>query len=447
MEPERISVLLVSADTGDASLVRRALAADTGKKWHLRRLRRISHAIARLQQSEIAAILLDLNLPDSRGIETFEALFEVAPLVPILVLVDRENEAIALQLTHRGAQDHLLKEHLNAYWLPRLLRSVIERKAVEEALFLEKERAQVTLNSIGDAVLSTDIAGNITYLNKVAEDMTGWSGRDAVGRPLTEVFQIIDGLTREPAPNPMTQAVRENRTVGLSADCILVRRDGIESAIEDSAAPIRDRKGMVIGAVIVFHDISMARTVVQKMEYMAHHDVLTDLPNRLLIRDRITHAVAMADRHARQCAILFIDLDEFKNINDSRGHSLGDLLLQSIAKRLLTCVRSSDSVGRQGGDEFVVLLSEINRPEDAARSAQKLLTELTEPYNVAGEIFRISISIGISIYPGDGADSDTLINSADTAMYHAKDGGGNNYRFFRDETNIHAATGTRLAEQ
>lgn len=433
MEADRISVLLVSADTTDAGLVRRALAADVGSQWYLRRLRRLSHAIARLQQSKVAAVLLDLHLPDSRGIETFEALFAAAPLVPILILADPGNEDIARQSTRQGAQDYLLKQHLDAYWLPRLLRSIIERKAVEDALFLEKERAQVTLNSIGDAVLSTDIAGNVTYLNTVAEDMTGWSGHEAVGRPLADVFQIVDGATRKPAPNPMTRAVQENQTVGLSANCVLIRRDGVESAIEDSAAPIRDREGVVIGAVIVFHDISMARSVVKKMAHLAHHDVLTELPNRLLFSDRVAQAIALAHRHSRSCAVLFIDLDQFKTLNDSQGHFLGDMLLQSIAKRLLTCVRGSDTVGRRGGDEFVVLLSEISHPEDAVRSAEKLLAALAEPYNVAGKTLHVSASIGISLFPRDGAHPEALVGSADTAMFHAKHAGGNNYRFFRDE--------------
>ncbi|MDZ7839460.1 MAG: diguanylate cyclase [Gammaproteobacteria bacterium] len=436
METDRTIVLLVSADTIDAGLVRRALTADTGTHWHLRRLRRLSHAIARLQQHKVAAVLLDLSLPDSRGIETFEALFEVAQLVPILILADPENEDIALQATRQGAQDYLLKEHLNAYWLPRLLRSVIERKAVEDALFLEKERAQVTLNSIGDAVLSTNIAGNVTYLNKVAEDMTGWSSQEAVGRPLAEVFQIVNGTTREPAPNPMTQAVQENRTVGLSANCILIRRDGVESNIEDSAAPIRDRGGTVIGAVIVFHDISMARSVVQQMAHLAQHDILTGLPNRLLFGDRLAHTIVLDHRHGRQCAVLYIDLDNFKDINDARGHSLGDQILQAIAKRLLTCVRGSDTVCRQGGDEFVILLSEISRPEDAARSAEKLLAALAKPYNVAGEIFHVSASIGISLYPGDATHAEALVRNADSAMFHAKHEGGNTYHFFRDDTRV-----------
>src|ERR1700676_3051688 len=155
---------------------------------------------------------------------------------------------------------------------------MIDRKAGEDALFNEKERAQVTLNSIGDAVLCTDCSGNVTYLNVVAEQMTGWLLKEATGRPLIDVFQIIDGLTRQPARNPMDMAVSQNRTVSLTANCILVRRDGHESAIEDSAAPIHDRDGRGTGAVIVFHDVSVARSISLQMAYLAQHDFLTDLP-------------------------------------------------------------------------------------------------------------------------------------------------------------------------
>ncbi len=151
------------------------------------------------------------------------------------------------------------KTHLDSYTLPRALQQIIERQAAEEALFFEQQRAEVTLNSIGDAVLSTDIAGNVTYLNPVAERMTGWPRQEALGRPLAEVFQIIDATTREPARNPMDQAIQLNRIVGLTPNCLLIRRDGLETAIEDSASPIHDRAGQVIGAVMVFKDVSEAR--------------------------------------------------------------------------------------------------------------------------------------------------------------------------------------------
>ncbi|MEO8009300.1 MAG: response regulator, partial [Betaproteobacteria bacterium] len=169
MNDKALTVLLISDDAADASLIRNALAAATENEWRLERVGRLCDGVSRLRKPGIAAVLLDLFLPDSQGVETFETLFAVAPLVPTLILTTRENEAVAAQATQHGAQDHLLKEHLDDYWLPRTLRRVIEHKAREEAFFLEKERAQVTLNSIGDAVLSTDVAGNVTYLNAVAQ--------------------------------------------------------------------------------------------------------------------------------------------------------------------------------------------------------------------------------------------------------------------------------------
>ena len=244
---------------------------------------------------------------------------------------------------------------------------MIERAANAEALFEEKERAQVTLNSIGDAVMSTDVWGNVTYLNVVAESLTGWSREEAAGHPLEEVFRIIDATTREAVPNPMALAIRENKTVGLTPNCVLIRRDGVEAAIEDSAAPIHDRRGQVTGAVMVFHDVSTARALSLRMSYLAQHDSLTDLPNRVLLNDRLTEAIALAHRHRQKLAVLFLDVDRFKHINDSLGHDIGDRLLQSVAQRLLACVRSSDTVSRQGGDEFVILLSEVTHAQDAAR--------------------------------------------------------------------------------
>jgi diguanylate cyclase (GGDEF)-like protein/PAS domain S-box-containing protein len=315
---------------------------------------------------------------------------------------------------------------------------VIARKAVEDALFLENERAQVTLNSIGDAVISTDISGNITYLNQVAERMTGWSGEEASGRPFTEVFQIIEGVTREPACNPMQSAVKQNQAVGLTSNCILIRRDGCESAIEDSTAPIHSRTGQVIGGVMIFRDVSEARAMRLKMTHLAQHDFLTDLPNRLLLNDRITQAISLSRRHSKPLAMLFLDLDSFKHINDSLGHEIGDKLLQLVAQRVVACVRASDTVSRHGGDEFVILLTEVANPGDAAFIAEKVLAGLVMPYAISERNVQLNVSIGISVYPQDGHDAATLIKNADTAMYQAKGKGKNNYHFFKQNMNVRA---------
>lgn len=320
-----------------------------------------------------------------------------------------------------------------------------ELALAQEAFFEEKERAQVTLNSIGDAVLCTDISGKVTHLNPVAETMTGWATAGALGRPLGEVFRIIDGVTRQPADDPGQRAIAENKVVGLAMDSVLIRCDGVEFAIEDSSAPIHNRDGRVSGAVIVFHDVSEARAMAQKMSHLARHDYLTALPNRLLLTERLSWSIGHAQRHHKQAALLFIDLDSFKDINDTLGHEIGDRLLQSVAARLLECVRSTDSVCRQGGDEFVILLAEIERRQDAAQVAEKLLAALLAPHRIEGHDLHATLSIGISIYPDDGLIADALMQKADTAMYCAKAKGRNNYQFFTADMNSVAANSLGVA--
>jgi diguanylate cyclase (GGDEF)-like protein len=256
--------------------------------------------------------------------------------------------------------------------------------------------------------------------------------------PLAEVFKIIDGSTREPSPNPMELAVQGNKTVGLTANCILIRRDGYEAAIEDSAAPIHDRSGLVTGAVIVFHDMSVSRAMTLEMSHLAHHDSLTNLPNRLLLKDRISQAIATGRRNDTEVAVMFLDLDGFKHINDSLGHAVGDRLLRSVATRLVSAVRGSDTVGRQGGDEFVILLAEIKHAADAGIAARKILTALAAPCTVDSHILYVTASIGMSTYPEDGEDAETLMKNADTAMYQAKVIGPNNYQFFKKHMNVRA---------
>jgi diguanylate cyclase (GGDEF)-like protein/PAS domain S-box-containing protein len=320
------------------------------------------------------------------------------------------------------------------------------RGLAEDALFLEKERAQVTLDSIGDAVVCTDISGKITFLNLVAEKMTGWFWRDAVGRPGPDVLRILDATRHEPSPDPMGMAVGQDRTVHLPANCILVRRDGFEFPIEDSVSPIHDRQGQVTGAVIVFRDVSAARALALQMTHSAEHDFLTGLPNRMLLNDRVSQAIVVASRHMTKVAVLFLDLDGFKHINDSLGHPIGDRLLQSIAKRLVDCGRSSDTVSRQGGDEFVVLLSEVEQSIDAATAARKMLKAVAEPHWIDQHELHVSTSIGVSVFPDDGLDAETLIKHADTAMYQAKDGGHQSFRFFKPDMNVKAVERQAIEE-
>jgi diguanylate cyclase (GGDEF)-like protein/PAS domain S-box-containing protein len=295
-------------------------------------------------------------------------------------------------------------------------------------------------------VVCTDIEGNITFLNLVAEKMTGWPWEEAVGQPMAEVFRIQDAATHEPTPNPMEAALGQNRTVHLPSNCILIRRDGFETPIEDSVAPIHDREGKATGAVIVFRDVSAARAMAEQMIHSAQHDFLTGLPNRMLLNDRVNQAIALAARHAKKVAVLFLDLDGFKHINDSLGHPIGDKLLQSIAKRLVSCVRGSDTVSRQGGDEFVVLLSEMAQQEDAAISALRILEAVSKAHSIDQHDLHLTASIGVSVCPDDGLDAETLIKNADIAMYQAKENGRQSYQFFKPVMNVRAVQRQSIEE-
>jgi diguanylate cyclase (GGDEF)-like protein/PAS domain S-box-containing protein len=423
------TILLVLDDAADSGAVQKSLDTSQDGPFNVDWVSRGCDAVERLLSpggESIAAIVVDLFLSDTQGIETFDLLFRASPQIPILVISHLRDQDVARLAVQRGAQDYLLKECLDGYALRKAVNSMLARSAHSQARLQEKEHAQVTLNSIGDAVVTTDVAGNVTYLNPAAESMTGWSRQDASGRPLQQVLRIIDADSREPALNPLELAIRKDKTVGLSANCILIRRDGYETAIEDTAAPIHDWRGQVTGAVIVFHDVGVARAMSLKMSHLAQHDSLTGLPNRLLVNDRLIQAIASARRHRQLLAVLYVDVDRFKHVNDCLGHAVGDRLLQSIARRLLACVRSTDTVSRLGGDEFVILLSEVACAKDAIRSADKIRAAMARPQRIDHLDMRVTVSLGIAVYPDDGTDAETLLENADLALLRAKAQGRDN---------------------
>ena len=332
----------------------------------------------------------------------------------------------------------------------QIVEDISERKALEvilrvseEIIFEQYERSEVTLNSIGDGVLTTNLGRKVTYLNPAAETITGWLMKEAVGLPLEEVFHVIDAETRTRYKNPIKRVMKSDTTATLPGNCLLVRRDGTELPIEDSIAPIHNRNGEVTGAVIVFHDVRETHAMAQKMLHMAQHDFLTGLVNRSLLTERLTRAIGLAARKKKQVSLLFVDLDNFKHINDSLGHAVGDKLLQSVAKRLQEAVRATDTVCRQGGDEFVVLLTEIELRNDAAQVAEKLLAAFALPHLIHECELLITLSIGISVFPDDCLDVESAFQHADAAMYQAKKAGKNNYQFFHtDDLPDHIARNT-----
>lgn len=432
------NILLIS-DAADAGTVRDALLKNSEGLFDVHWVRSRADGLARLTRTafpNLAAVLAELELPDSSGLDTFAQLHRAAPQIPLLILTDTQHEAVARIAMRQGAHDYFLKGHRDDWLLAKALHTIIERHAFATLLIDEQDRARAALDAIGDAVISTDLDLRVTYLNSVAEKMTGWKRHEAHGQRVDEVFRGIDGATGEQVREAMELAMRDQAVTAF--DPVADGEVSGELALEDSAVPIYNRQGEVIGALMIFRDMGTSRTLSNRLLYLAQHDSLTGLPNRVLLHDRLSHAVSLAHRRRTSMAVLFLDIDRFKHVNDSLGHVIGDRLLQAVARRLLSCVRRSDTVSRRGGDELVILLSEINQPQDAALSAEKVLQALAVPYQIDQHELRVTGSIGIVVYPDDGSDADMLLKHADVAMYHAKDQGRNNYQFFEPDLNARA---------
>jgi diguanylate cyclase (GGDEF)-like protein/PAS domain S-box-containing protein len=434
--PVNAGVLLV---TRDRDLIRRIAESSSSDPLTIDYVDHLSQANRRLKaQGADQVLAVDLSALSKHECQALRVLMLASPDLPVLIVGNDDDPVLQARLLAQGAQDVLLKCTLNGCALRRAAQHAMARKAREMAMFEDNERTRATLASIGDGVLSTDNRWVITFMNPIAEKLTGWTCAQAVGHHVSDVFQVLDGDTRAPIMPQIEIAVGTGATIILPPNCVLVRRNGQELHIEDSAAPIHSVSGEFAGMVVVFHDVSESRARTQKMSHLAEHDVLTALPNRALLNDRLEHGIALAHRHSRQMAVLFIDLDRFKHINDSLGHLIGDRVLKAVAQRIIPCIRQSDTVSRYGGDEFVVLLSEVNRAEDAAAIAEKIRLAVMEPYTIDNHYLHLTTSIGVSVYPNDGRDASTLIQYADTAMYHAKEKGRNNSQFFKDDMNVRA---------
>ncbi|MEJ7806783.1 MAG: EAL domain-containing protein [Telluria sp.] len=419
--------LVVTAEEAEAANLRRLLSAHADIDW----ARTLPAALEHISLMAPDLIILDQAL---NGLDTLSA---AAPRVPIVTLHEHEDGDVADAL-QRGARGFLVQRKYDHYLLPQILLSLLAHDETAQRFEMHRARAQITLNSIDDAVVSTGPDGRIDFINAAASKISGWPQADALHRPVQQVLQFLNKDTFEPLPNPLSVVLGSNRPLRLPAGTILVRRDGTQVAIEDSTAPIRDVHGALAGAVIVFHDVTAAQQMVERMSHLATHDFLTNLPNRVKLHVRIDQSAAHGRRDGSAFAILYLDLDNFKHVNDSLGHPTGDRLLCSLAERLQHAVRASDTVSRQGGDEFIILLADQLSPTQTAATADKLLARLSAPHHIDEHELHISASIGISMFPTDGDDAVTLIKNADTAMYIAKDRGRNNYQFFEHSMNARA---------
>ena len=309
---------------------------------------------------------------------------------------------------------------------------ITERKLYEEALFREKESAQITLQSIGDGVITTDANSVIDYINPVAEELTGWRLEDAMGRPVEEVFRAFHEETCEPLENPLTVAIRRVRPIKSVRPMLLIRRDGNELYVESTASPIRDGSGHVAGGVLVFHDVSESRELNRRLSYHASHDLLTGLVNRREFEARLERALKSAKAREASYALCYIDLDRFKIVNDTCGHSAGDALLGQVGALLKSKVRWRDTLARLGGDEFAVLLESCSLDE-AMRTAE-VLREAVRNFRFTWEdrVFRLGASIGVVPIAADNEDVASILSAADSACAAAKEAGRNRVHSFAE---------------
>jgi diguanylate cyclase (GGDEF)-like protein/PAS domain S-box-containing protein len=309
---------------------------------------------------------------------------------------------------------------------------ITETKLYEEALFRKTESAQITLRSIGDGVITTDAECNVEYINPVAEELSGWKVDDASGRPVDEIFRGFHEETCEPLENPLAVSIRRNRSIKSVRPTLLIRRDGNELYIESTASPIRDGKGDVTGGVLVFHDVSESRELNRRLSYHASHDILTGLVNRREFENRLERALKSAKARETSYALCHLDLDQFKIVNDSCGHSAGDALLGQLGALLKSKIRWRDTLARLGGDEFGVLLESCSLDE-AMQTAEVLRAAIDEfKFMWDDRSFRLGVSIGVVPITADNEDVAGMLSAADSACAAAKEAGRNRIHSFQE---------------
>ena len=429
-----IRVLLIEDSRGYARLIREMLSEAKETRFVLDHAVRLSDGLALLAEGRSDIVLLDLGLPDSQGLETLRSVQEQAPGVPVVVLTGLDDEETAFRAVRMDAQDYLFKGQIDSNLLVRSIRYAMERKRTREALRKSEEQYRELVQNANSIILKLDNKGTITFFNEFAQEFFGYAGDEIIGRnvlgtivPHTETTgRDLAAMVRDIFSNPEGYLKNENENV---------RKNGERVWISWTNRPVRDESGNLAGILAVGLDITERRQMEEIIRQQASYDFLTGLPNRMLFMDHLGLEMSQARRNGRKLAVLFLDLDRFKNINDALGHAAGDQLLKDVAARLKACVRESDTVARIGGDEFNLLLSDIDHVEDTAVVLRKITGTLTEPFTINGHMLHVTSSTGISIFPDDSENAETLIKNADIAMYHVKEQGRNGYQFYNHDIN------------
>ena len=326
------------------------------------------------------------------------------------------------------------------------IQNVSEEIRLSEQLREENELMSITLKSIGDGVIATDRDGKITFINAAAESLLDTTTSKAEGKHFNEVMHLYDEQSGKRLDCPVERVLLEKSVQGIPDFAVFKNASGEAFAIQDSISPIKNNKGAVVGTIMVFQDVTETRKISQKMSYLAQHDMLTDLPNRTLLMDRISHSVERTKRSQFQFGIAFMDLDNFKTINDSQGHEAGDQLLQIVAQRLKKHVRGEDTISRIGGDEFVFVFEGISSSKDISTICNKIIEDVRKPVTVHNKSLNVTCSIGVALCPSDGEDTETLMRRADAAMYRAKHTGRGRVCFYSHEIELELSQQIELEE-
>lgn len=391
-----------------------------------------------LQHNDWQLVISDYAMLSFSGVRALEILREHEPDLPFILVSGVNGEEAAVQAMRKGASDYIMKDNLVPLIpaIERELRESHERRdqrRAEEALYQERERALITLHSIGDGVITMDDAGRVDYMNPVAEKVTGWTYAEAQGYLLKKVLPLINEDTRHPVEVPAEISLRTGRLASVTEHSLLVNRTGQEFHIECSAAPIFDRENSIIGAVLVFHDITREQRMAHQMTWQATHDSLTGLANRNEFSERLTNLLEnMPDSDQLHHALLYLDLDQFKVINDTCGHAAGDELLKQLGNLLRHKIPTTASLARLGGDEFGILLE--NASLQQAREIARELLEAVGSFSLQWETRRFNVGVSIGLVPirQQTANASFVLSAADVACYVAKEFGRNRVHVYEE---------------